>query len=81
MPPFNLERGLLEKFMYSHIFDSLSYHNKLELLNLLWDTGTLLSEFDKKLKEMIMSIYVLEVTTGQTQTPKQFIMPVVEKTH
>ena len=28
---------------------------------------------------MIMSIYVLEVTTGQTQTPKQFIMPVVEK--
>lgn len=79
MPPFNLERGLLEKFMYSHIFDSLSYHNKFELLNLLWDTGTLLSEFDKKLKEMIMSIYVLEVTTGQTQTPKQFIMPVVEK--
>ena len=39
MPPFNLERGLLEKFMYSHIFDSLSYHNKLELLNLIMGHG------------------------------------------
>lgn len=79
MPPFNLDRELLVQFMYSHIFDSFSYLNKLELLNFLWNSDSMLSEFDKRLKENIMSTFILEAITGQTATPKQFILPVAEK--
>jgi len=77
--PFNLDRNILQTFMYSHIFDSLSYANKLELLNILWDSGRIQNDFNQTLKRVITTDFILEVTTGQAKVPKQHILPVVEK--
>jgi len=78
-PPFNISRELLKQFMYSHIFDSLSYVDKLELLNILWEAGTIQNDFKQTLKSVVTNNFVLEVTTGQVEMPRQFILPVVEK--
>ena len=78
-PPFSLDGNLLQTFMYSHIFDSLSYTNKLELLNILWTSGTIQNDFKQTLKRVITTDFMLEVTTGQAKLPQQYILPVVEK--
>jgi len=78
-PPFNLESELLHTFMYCHIFDSLSYTNKFELLNDLWNPITLKTPFNEILKNIINSHFILKVTTGQAKMPEQYILPIIKR--
>ena len=78
-PPFSIDRNLLQQFMYNHIFDSLSFSSKLEVLTILWSDASPRDLFEANLKQLIMKDFVLEIITGNAKQPNQLIIPVIDK--
>ena len=59
--PFNIPRPLLFSFICEHLFDSLSYKNKLIVLNYLWSTASL-GEFYQQMKLVIEHKFMIKTT-------------------
>ena len=59
-PPFSIPKEELENFMYMHVFDSLSFQEKLEIMNILWSREHL-SEISQKFKQIILKYFVIYI--------------------
>ena len=62
-PPFNIEYNLLLDFTCAHLFDSLSFQNKLGILNELWGSEAE-SDFDRKMKRVIIDYFMIRTSKG-----------------
>ena len=70
-PPFNIPRPLLDEFVGEHIFDSLSYNDKLILINYLWE-DELTDPIFIFIKRVITSKFIIKVGNN-------IVLPLIRK--
>ena len=69
-PPFNIPELTLKTFIVEHIFDSLSFHNKLVILNYIWNEKKLVGTY-RFIKNVIIQKFILK-------GGKELMIPVID---
>ena len=59
-PPFNIPKAQMENYMYMHIFDSLGFQDKVEIMNILWSRENL-NDISQQFKQIIIKHFILYI--------------------